>query len=314
MQGAKLVRHHRYPRKVRRARTATAPILALLTSLLAGGVAIAAAQQSITRYVRYTQANDTSHGILEGETVHQIEGDFLTSPRRTGRTARVADVRLLAPIDPSRVSKVLGVAINTRRPGREDPVPHPRFFAKLPTSIVGPEAEIEHPPEASNLDWEGELVLVIGRRGRHISVEDAPSYIVGVAVGNDFSENTWYGERQGVNEPTRLISKSMDTWAALGPAIVTGIDYGDLAVTIRQNGEVVSTGRTSQMLNNPAQLVSYISRYVTLLPGDLIYTGTYPTLEGKSNTVKPGDVVEVEIEGLGLLRNRVVEMPVPAGR
>ncbi len=264
-----------------------------------------------TRYVRYEQGGRVAYGILEGETIREVSGDPFQSPGPTGRTARAAQVRLLAPLDPLRVGKVLGIAINTRRPGREQSVPHPRYFAKMPTSLVGSEAEVEHPPEATNLDWEGELVLVIGRRARHVSVEDAPRYIFGVTVGNDFSENTWYGERQGVNEPTRLISKAMDTWAALGPAIVTGVDYADLRVDIRVNGETVATGRTSQLLNNPAQLVSYISRYMTLLPGDLIYTGTYPTIQGKDNTVKPGDVVEVEIEQLGMLRNRIVAMQSP---
>lgn len=269
------------------------------------------AAQQVSRYVRYVSGRDTAYGVLEGAVIRQIAGDPFSQPRPTGRTVRLSDVRLLAPLDPSRVGKVLGIAINTRRPGREQPVPHPRYFAKMPTSLVGPGADIEHPPEARNLDWEGELVLVIGRRARHVSVEDAPRYIFGVAVGNDFSENTWYGERQGVNEPTRLISKAVDTWAALGPAVVTGVDYSDLAVVIRVNGDTVATGRTSQLLNTPAQLVSYISRYLTLLPGDLIYTGTYPTLPGRENTVKPGDVVEVEIEHLGRLQNRVVEMRAP---
>jgi 2-keto-4-pentenoate hydratase/2-oxohepta-3-ene-1,7-dioic acid hydratase in catechol pathway len=261
-----------------------------------------------TRYVRYEQAGRVAYGLLDGETIREVSGDPFQSPRPTGRRVRAADVRLLAPLDPMRVGKVLGVAINTRRPGREQAVPHPRWFAKMPTSLVGPDVEVEHPPEATNLDWEGELVLVIGRKARHVSVADAPGYVFGVTVGNDFSENTWYGERQGVNEPTRLISKSVDTWGALGPAIVTGVDYSDLQVQIRVNGETVATGRTSQLLNNPAQLVSYISRYITLLPGDLIYTGTYPTIQGKDNTVKPGDVVEVEIEQLGRLRNRIVPM------
>ncbi|MGH7701151.1 MAG: fumarylacetoacetate hydrolase family protein [Gemmatimonadales bacterium] len=282
------------------------PLVSVL-AVLAAGPALSAQ----TRYVRFAAGADTAYGVLEGETIRALDGDLFASPRPTGRTFRLATVRLLAPIDPRSVSKVLGVAINTRRPGREQAVPHPRFFAKLPTSIVGPGDSVEHPPEARNLDWEGELVLVIGRPGRHVSVEDAPGYIFGVATGNDFSENTWYGERRGTGEPTRLISKAMDTWAALGPAIVTGLDYGDLGVTIRVNGDTVATGRTSQLLNTPAQLVSYISRYVTLLPGDLIYTGTYPTMPGKDNTVKPGDVVEVEIEQLGLLRNRIVPMPEP---
>jgi 2-keto-4-pentenoate hydratase/2-oxohepta-3-ene-1,7-dioic acid hydratase in catechol pathway len=262
----------------------------------------------VVRYVRYAQGDRVAYGTLAGETIREMTGDPFSSPRPTGRTVRLADVRLLSPVDPARTGKVLGIAINTRRPNREQAAAHPRYFAKMPTSLVGPEAEVEHPPEATNLDWEGELVLVIGRRARHVSVADAPRYIFGVAVGNDFSENTWYGERQGVNEPSRLISKAMDTWASLGPAIVTGVDYSDLRVDIRVNGETIATGRTSQLLNNPAQLVSYVSRYMTLLPGDLIYTGTYPTIGGKDNTVKPGDVVEVEIEQLGMLRNRIVAM------
>ena len=269
------------------------------------------AAQSVVRYVRYAQGDRISYGIQDGQTIRELSGDPFSSPRATGRTVRLADVRLLSPIDPARGGKVLGVAINTRRPGREASVLHPRWFAKLPTSLVGPGADVEHPPEATNLDWEGELVLVIGQRARHVSVEDAPRYIFGVAVGNDFSENTWYGERAGVNEPSRLISKAADTWAALGPAIVTGVDYGDLRVVIRVNGDTIAVGRTSQLLNNPAQLVSNLSRYVTLLPGDLIYTGTYPTLTGKENTVHPGDVVDVEIEQLGLLRNRIVPMKAP---
>jgi 2-keto-4-pentenoate hydratase/2-oxohepta-3-ene-1,7-dioic acid hydratase in catechol pathway/DNA-binding beta-propeller fold protein YncE len=269
------------------------------------------AQPGITRYVRYEFRGRAAYGILDGERIRELSGDPFSAPRPTGRTVRLADVRLLSPLDPMRITKVLGVAINTRRPGREEAVAHPRWFAKLPTSLVGPDADVEHPPEATNLDWEGELVLVIGRRCRHVTVAEAPGCIFGVSVGNDFSENTWYGERQGVGEPTRLIAKAVDTWAALGPAIVTGVDHGDLRVDIRVNGETVATGRTSQLLNNPAQLVSYLSRYVTLLPGDLLYTGTYPTLAGRDNTVHPGDVVEVEIESLGTLRNRVVPMRSP---
>jgi len=269
-----------------------------------------------THYVRYEHNGRVAAGILEGDRIAEISGDIFASPRRTGRTVSAAGVRLLAPIDPLRVNKVLGVAINSRRPGREQPVDHPRWFAKLPTSIIGPNDTIEHPPEATNMDWEGELVLVIGRRCRHVSVADAPGCIFGVAVGNDVSENTWYGERAGLGEPTRLISKATDTWAALGPAIVSGIDYSDLQVDIRVNNELVARGRTSQLLNNPAQLVSYISRYVTLLPGDLLYTGTFPTMPGRDNTLHPGDVVEIEIEHLGVLRNPVALMrsPLPPPR
>ena len=133
-------------------------------------------------------------------------------------------------------------------------------------------------------------------------------YVFGVTVGNDFSENTWYGERQGVEGPTRMISKGTDSWAPIGPAIVTDIDFTDLAVQVRLNGEVVQRGRTSELANKVPALISYISRYVTLEPGDLIFTGTVGRVEGARRRMQPGDVIEVEIEQLGLLRNHIVPM------
>lgn len=265
-------------------------------------------QSSVTRYVRFAHGDDVSYAILEGETVRELDGDLFASPRRTGQVFPLSQVRLLCPLDPSKVQKILGVAINTRRPGRESPVPHPRFFAKLPTSLRGPDDPVELPPEAKNLNYEGELVLIIGREGRHIPEDEAADYIFGVTVGNDFSENTWYGERSGVEEPTRLISKGTDSWAPIGPAIVTGIDYSDLAVETRLNGEVVQRGRTSDLVNAVPNLVSYISRYVTLKRGDVIFTGTVARVPEARRVMQPDDVIEIEIEKLGVLRNRIVPM------
>ena len=261
-----------------------------------------------TRYVRFATGHDIAYGILEGETIHELSGDILAHPQRTGRVHALSDVKLLAPIDPARVHKVLGIAINTLGAGRDGPVPHPRFFAKFPTSIGGPDDPVELPSEAGNLNYEGELVLVIGKKGRHIPESEALDYIFGVTVGNDFSENTWYGERQRTDEPTRLISKGTDTWAPIGPVIVAGIDYGDLAVEVRLNGEVVQSGRTSELANDVPNLISYISRYVTLEPGDLIFTGTVGRVPDARRIMQVGDVVEVEIEELGVLRNHIVAM------
>jgi 2-keto-4-pentenoate hydratase/2-oxohepta-3-ene-1,7-dioic acid hydratase in catechol pathway len=130
-------------------------------------------------------------------------------------------------------------------------------------------------------------------------------------VGNDVSENTWYGERRGDGEPTRLISKAADTWAALGPVLVRGLDYRGLRVTTRLNGEVVNEGTTDDLVNDVPNLISYLSRYVTLEPGDVLYTGTYRYVPNTRRAFRAGDVVEVEIEKIGVLRNRVVEMKVP---
>jgi 2-keto-4-pentenoate hydratase/2-oxohepta-3-ene-1,7-dioic acid hydratase in catechol pathway len=273
--------------------------------LILAGTAPLTAQ---TKFVRFSREGWAAYGILEGDIIRELRGDLLQSPQATGRSFALADVDLLAPIDPADVHKVVGVAVNTLGAGREGPIPHPRFFAKFPTSIRGPHDPVELPPEAGNLNYEGELVVLIGKEGRHIPEAEAMGYVFGVTVGDDFSENTWYGERQGVNEPTRLISKGTDTWAPIGPAIVTDIDFTDLAVEVRLNGEVVQRGRTSELANKVPALISYLSRYVTLEPGDLIFTGTVGRVPGVRRAMQAGDVIEVEIEGIGKLRNHIVPM------
>lgn len=279
--------------------------------LLLCGPAGLLAQGEVTRYVRYRQGDRVAFGVLEGVTIREISGDLFGSHQPTGRTARLDQVRLLAPVDPARVRKVLGVAINSRRPGRDTALAHPRWFAKLPTSLNGPDGDIELPPEAGNLNYEGELAVVIGRRGRHIPRDSALAYVFGYTVGNDVSENTWYGERRGDGEPTRLISKAADTWAALGPVLVRGLDYHGLRVTTRLNGEVVNEGTTDDLINDVPSLISYLSRYVTLEPGDVLYTGTYRYLPDARRAFQAGDTVEVEIEKIGVLRNRIVPMRTP---
>lgn len=277
--------------------------------LLILSAAAPARGQESHRYVRFQSGQTVAYGEMVDGTIHELSGyDLFASGARTGRVFPVAGTRLLAPIDPSQVSKVIGIAINTRGAGRTGPVPHPRYFAKLPSSIRGPGEAVELPQEAGNLNYEGELVLVIGRQGRHIPESEALDYVFGVTVGNDFSENTWYGERAGVDEPTRLLSKGVDSWAPIGPSIVTGIDYLDLGVEVRLNGEVVQQGRTADLANGVPNLISYISRYVTLEPGDLIFTGTVGRVEGARRVMQDGDVVEVEIEGLGTLSNPIRDM------
>lgn len=276
------------------------------STLVCSAVLSSAPASTQTRYVRFERQQLTAYGILERDSVRELRGDLLASPQPTGRAFALTDVKLLAPIDPARVHKVVGVAVNTLGAGREGPIPHPRWFAKFPTSIVGLGDGVELPPEAGNLNYEGELVLVIGRRGRHVPEDSALAYVFGVTVGNDYSENTWYGERQGVDQPTRLVSKGADTWAPIGPAIVTGIDFTDLSVEVRLNGEVVQRGRTSELANKIPNLVSYLSRFVTLEPGDLIFTGTVGRVPGARRAMQVGDVVDVEIEGLGTLTNPIV--------
>lgn len=286
----------------------TRPTAACLRIALAAALAFACsigvftpptlAAQSIERYVRYSVAGAVSYGLLEGETIRELAGDLFASPRPTGRTRRLAEVTLLAPLTPG---KVIAVGLNYRSHlGTRAPSAEPGLFAKYPSSIVGPGADIVHPRDAKNLHYEGEMVLVIGRRASHVSRESALDYVFGVTAGNDVSERDWQA-----SDLQWFRAKLSDTFAPLGPVIVRGVDPDDLLVQTRLNGEVVQSERTKDLIFDVRTIISYISRYVTLEPGDVIYTGT----PGTTRMMKPGDVVEVEVEHVGVLRNRVVAAP-----
>ncbi len=254
--------------------------------------------QTVVRYVRYTAGARTAYGILEGETIRELAGSPLDGARATGRTRELSEVTLLAPVTPG---KVIAVGLNYRSHLGTRPVAaEPGLFAKYPSSIIGPEASIVYPKDATNLHYEGELVIVIGKRASHVSKEDAASYIFGVTAGNDVSERAWQA-----SDLQWFRAKASDTFGPLGPALVTGLNYNDLLLQTRLNGEVVQSERTKDLIFDIPTIVSYLSRYVTLEPGDVIYTGTPQT----TRAMKPGDVVEIEIEGVGVLRNRVVAAP-----
>ena len=264
----------------------------LVVAVLALVAADASAQ---TRYVRYELAGKTSYGILEGEAVRELSGDLFASPKPTGKASKLADVKLLAPCTPS---KVIAVGLNYQTHlGVRAAAAYPGLFAKMPTSIIATEASIVYPSDATNLHYEGEMVVVIGKRASNVSAADAAGYVFGITAGNDVSEREW--QRQDLQW---FRAKASDTFGPLGPAIVTGLNYDDLLVQTRLNGEVVQSQRTKDLIFSVREIVSYVSRYVTLEPGDIIYTGT----PGTTKAMKPGDVVEIEVEGVGVLRNRVV--------
>ena len=254
-----------------------------------------AVTQQVTHYVRYRAGGQTSYGILEGETVHELDGELFASPTRTGDSFAVADVELLAPVVPS---KVIAVGLNYRSHiGNAAPAPYPGLFAKYPTSIVGPGADIVIPSDAGDVHYEGELVVVIGRTAKNVAEDDASDYIFGVTAGNDVSERAWQRD-----DLQWLRAKGADTFGPIGPAVVSGLDYNDLRVETRVNGEVRQAESSADLIFPVDHVVSYVSRYFTLEPGDLIFTGT----PGRTRAMQVGDVVEVEVEGVGVLRNTVV--------
>ena len=249
---------------------------------------------AVTKFVRYSQKDTMAFGILDGEIIHQLDGNFLAGGKPTKKSVRLADIRLLAPVEPS---KIVAVGLNYRSHlgGRPAP-PYPGLFSKFPTTIIGPGDAIRIPPGAEDVHYEGELVVVIGSRTKGVTEAEAPTRIFGVTAGNDVSERKWQKE-----DLQWLRAKGSDTFGPLGPAVVQGLNYNDLQLTTRLNGEVRQSQRTSDLIFNVAKIVSYVSAFVTLLPGDLIFTGT----PGETKPMKPGDIVEVEIESIGVLRNTV---------
>lgn len=202
---------------------------------------------------------------------------------------------MLAPCEPS---KVIAVGLNYRSHLGDRPVAaYPGLFAKYPTSIVGPESAIVIPEGSHNLHYEGELVVVIGKRASNVAVEEAHEYIFGVTAGNDVSERDWQRD-----DLQWLRAKASDTFGPIGPTILTGANYNDLLVQTRLNGEIRQSESTKDLIFSIDEIVSYVSRYVTLMPGDVIFTGT----PGSTASMRPGDVVEVEVAGVGILRNTVV--------
>jgi len=250
---------------------------------------------------RFRYGRREAHGLVEGERVRPIEGSVFRDFGLLDETFPLSQVRLLAPVRPS---KILAVALNYRSHlgesspigGPATPPPKPELFLKPPSAVIGPEEAIVLPRGAGRVDYEGELVAVIGRRARGLGPDEALGCVLGYTCGNDVSARDW---QQGDLQWWR--AKGCDTFAPLGPCIVTDLDPTNLELQTRLNGQVVQKTNTSLLIHDVAHLVSAASQVMTLEPGDALFTGT----PGATAALKPGDVVEVEIGGIGVLRNRV---------
>jgi 2-keto-4-pentenoate hydratase/2-oxohepta-3-ene-1,7-dioic acid hydratase in catechol pathway len=249
------------------------------------------------RIVRY-QINDEApkYGWLLDEKVGEIQGDLFGQYRRREAKTPLADVKLVAPAEPT---KILCVGRNYVEHAKElgNEVPKvPLIFMKPPSSIISNDETVILPPQSKQVEHEAELIIVIGKRGRHIKPEEAKSYILGYTIGNDVTARDL---QKTDGQWTR--AKGFDTFCPFGPWIDTDFDPADSVVTCRVNGQMRQMASTRDMVFNVPNLVVYISSFVTLEPGDLIFTGT-PAGVGELND---GDEVIVEIEGLGVLRNLV---------
>ncbi len=251
------------------------------------------------RYIRYTNPTDVSStphwGVLEDGTVEELALEPFDGEQRTGTQTRLEEVRLLAPTTPS---KILAVGRNFRSHlhGHEAPS-EPGLFAKMPSSLIGPGDPIVIPPDAEDLHFEGELVIIIGKLTRNVTTEEASEHVFGVTAGNDVSERAWQDQ-----DLQWLRAKGSDSFGPMGPVLVSGGDYDDLLIETRVNGETLQSERSGDLIFPVEEVISFASRYFTLLPGDAIYTGT----PGSTSALNPGDRVEVEVEGVGTLENPVV--------
>ena len=205
-----------------------------------------------------------------------------------------------SPEAPPLPSKIVAVGRNYREHAKElgsvAPEEEPLLFLKAPSALVTDGGDIVMPPESRRVDYEGELALVIGQRIKSWPRESWLEALAGVCCANDVTARDLQKK-----DGQFARSKSFDTFCPVGPAIVAGVDPSDLAIETRVNGEVRQSARTSQVVFAPDFLVAYVSRMMTLWPGDLILTGTPAGI----GPLAPGDVVEVEIEAVGVLRNRV---------
>ncbi len=251
----------------------------------------------------------TVKGLLEGG---ESALEQASRAAASGRGVPLEGLTLLAPVlDPQ---KILCVGLNYADHAAETGATvgdEPVIFNKLPTCLRGPGAAIELPPESTEVDYEAELVVVIGKTARRVSREAAREHVAGYCCGHDVSARDWQKNKPGKQW---LLGKSFDSFAPLGPYLVTRDEVADpeqLGVELRLNGEVMQNSNTRQLIFGVDFLVSYLSHVCTLLPGDLLYTGTPPGVGAARQPpvfMKPGDVVEVTVEGLGTLRNPVIAL------
>ena len=250
------------------------------------------------RIVRYESQDGKKpkYGWLLDDKVGEIGGNIFGRYQRKEAETPLADVRLLAPSEPT---KILCVGRNYVEHAKElgNEVPKiPLIFMKPPSSIISNGETIILPPQSAQVEHEGELVIVIGKRGRHITTENAKKHILGYTVGNDVTARDL---QKSDSQWTR--AKGFDTFCPFGPWIDTEFDPADSVLTCRVNGQMRQMASTRDMVFNVGVLISYISSVMTLESGDLIFTGT-PSGVGE---LKDGDEVSVEIEGLGEIKNKV---------
>jgi 2-keto-4-pentenoate hydratase/2-oxohepta-3-ene-1,7-dioic acid hydratase in catechol pathway len=256
----------------------------------------------MTRWLRYSHEGRTSYGIVEDERVNAIEGDPFDRFTRTSKWHQLSEVRIEIPVVPGTFYAAgLNYAHHIReaaaKKGVEPVFPQkPDIGYRANNALVAHDQPVILPPDVTEkVAYEGELVVVIGKKARHVSEADALSVVFGYTIGNDISERTWQK-----SDRTFWRAKNTDTFKPMGPWIETEVDLDGMETIVRLNGQQQLRFSTNDMIFGIRRYISTMSRYLTLHPGDVIWMGT----DGSSPDIKAGDVVEIDISGIGTLRNR----------
>ncbi len=252
------------------------------------------------KIVRYAIGKKAEYGIWNGELVQSLAGTPYHHIKTTGHYHQLSDLRLLPPCTPS---KIVALGLNYHSHAKEVKLPipaEPLIFLKPSTSVIGPEDNIIYPESSQRVDYEGELGVVIRTRTWRVSREAAMHHILGYTCFNDVTaRDLQYKDKQWTR------AKSFDTFAPIGPCIETELDPHHLSLETYLNGELKQRTNTGDLIFSVPELVSFISHVMTLLPGDIIATGTTSGI----GPMQPGDTVEVKIKQIGTLRNYVVKPP-----
>ena len=269
-----------------------------------GGEGPQTTEDGVTRIARFEQGGSARYGIIQGDSIQPIEGDLFGSRVPGGdQPLPLSGVKLLSPVKPSKILALAGNYSDHLAPDAKLPA-NPEPFYKTTNSMIGPDEPIVLPPDSRDVHYEAELVIVIGKKAKNVTAAEAPDYILGYTCGNDISERQWQNGSLDGPESKDLQwwrGKGAETFSPVGPVIAVGANLEKAGMRLRQNGEVKQETTLDHQIHKPADVVAFISKYVTLLPGDLIFTGT----TGRTQPIKSGDVLEVEIDGIGVLRNPV---------
>ena len=250
------------------------------------------------KIVRFQWQGKVNRGILEDNTIFALVGDLYGEFEKGKELCQLPDVRLLAPVEPG-ITVACGRNYLDHIKEMGWPIPEePNLFFKPANTVIGPEDDIIYPAVSQDLRYEAELCFVIKRRAKNVAEKDALDYVLGYTCGNDVTAIDLF-QRDGI----LARAKGFDTAGPLGPVLVTGLDPRNLAIRGRVNGETKQDSNTNLMIFSVERLVSDISAFMTLQPGDVVWTGTP---KGGACPVKAGDVIEVEVEGIGVLMNKLV--------